>query len=108
MVGADEPVPARRRPLVVPSLPVPAALAGSHALSVPIRWIALRALTLMLLVCGELAVVRDVTYYRRALHALFVGHAGLHGTLVEYPLPALVVLLPQFLLARMNAAAFVM
>jgi Glycosyltransferase family 87 len=65
----------------------------------------MRVLTLMLLAC-EFAVVHDVTYYRRALHALFVAHAGLHGTLIEYPLPALAVMLPQFLLARMNAVAF--
>jgi hypothetical protein len=59
-----------------------------------------------MLLAGEFAVVHDVTYYRRALHALFVAHAGLHGTLIEYPLPALAVMLPQFLLAGMNTVAF--
>jgi hypothetical protein len=42
MVGADESVPARRRPLIIPSLPLPAALADSHALAVPVRWVVLR------------------------------------------------------------------
>jgi hypothetical protein len=53
-----------------------------------------------------MAVVRDVTYYRRALHTLFLAHASPHSTLIEYPLPALVVMLPQFLIGRMNVVAF--
>jgi hypothetical protein len=105
MVGTH--APSRlRRPSILLSLRLRAALTADYAHSVPVRWIALRVLTLVLLVHGEAIVVRDTTYYASQLHKTFVDHAGLHGTLIEYPLPVLLVMVPQFLLGRMNPVAF--
>jgi Glycosyltransferase family 87 len=105
MVGTH--APSRlRRPSVILSLHLPATLTADYAHSVPLRWIALRTLTLVLLVRGELAVVRDTTYYASQLHSMFLEHAGLHAILIEYPLPVLLVMVPQFLLGRMNPVAF--
>ena len=105
MVGTH--APSRlRRPSIVLSLHLPAALTADYAHSVPVRWITLRALTLVLLVRGESVVVRDTTYYARQLHGMFIEHAGLHATLIEYPLPVLLVMAPQFLLGGMNPVAF--
>jgi Glycosyltransferase family 87 len=105
MARTDEPAD-RRRVVMLPPIRLPAALASDGTHSVPLRWIATRALMLMLLARGEAAVVRDTTYYGTSLHSLFADSASLHNTLIEYPLPVLLLMVPQFLLAGTNLPAF--
>ena len=90
---------------LLPPLRLPGPLAGDSTHSVTMRWIASRAITLMLLVGVEYDVVGDVAYYARSLHVLFSG-GTLHNTLIEYPLPVMLVLVPPFLLGGLNQIAF--
>jgi Glycosyltransferase family 87 len=105
MASTDELAPPRR---VVPLPPVrlPDALATDRTHSVPLRWVITRALMLMVLARGEGGVVSDTSYYGTALHTLFAENASLHSTLIEYPLPVLLVMMPQYLLASENMLAF--
>ncbi len=89
----------------LPPLRLPPALATDRTHSIPLRWIATRALMLMLLASYEQAVVSDTSYYGQRLHTL-VTDGSLHNTLIEYPLPVLLVMFPQFLLAGYNQLGF--
>jgi hypothetical protein len=90
---------------LLPELRLPEPLATDRTHSVAIRWILTRAVTLMLLVGLESDVTGDVVYYGRSLHVMFSG-GTLHNTLIEYPLPVMLVLLPPFLLGGLNEIAF--
>lgn len=105
MASADE-LAENRRIILLPPMRLPAALATDRTHSIPLRWIATRALMLMLLARGEQGVVSDTSYYGSALHTLFIENASLHSTLIEYPLPVLLVMVPQFLIAGANLLAF--
>ena len=96
---------ATRLAAVLPEVRLPDTLAADRTHSVTMRWIVGRALTLMLLIGVEHAVVGDVAYYARSLHVLFSG-GTLHNTLIEYPLPVMLVLLPPFFVAGLNPIAF--
>ncbi len=87
------------------SLELPETLATDRSHSILWRWIASRALMLMLLVGLDYGVTGDVIYYGRALHTLFNG-ASVPNTLIEYPVPVFLVLLPQFLIGGLNSVAF--
>lgn len=89
----------------LPLLRLPDAVLGVDARAVVSRWVITRSLTLMLLVTIERNTVNDVTYYARILHALFSG-GQLTSTLIEYPTPVLLLLLPPFLVAGLNEVAF--
>ena len=104
MASTDE--LAERRVMFLPPLRLPGALATDRTHSVPLRWVITRALMLMLLGRGENGVVSDTSYYGTALHGLFAENATLHNTLIEYPLPVLSVMLPQYFLGGQNLLAF--
>jgi hypothetical protein len=89
----------------LPPLRLPEPLAADRTHSVLLRWLLTRALVLALLVGLEDDVTGDVAYYARSLHVLFSG-GTLHNTLIEYPLPVLLVLLPPFLIGGLNQIAF--
>lgn len=91
----------------MPSAPsLPEALIGRGRSAIVLRWVLSRALTLSLLVfLHEDQVTGDVSYYARSLHELF-GGASLHDTLQEYPMPVLLLLLPQFLIGFLSQVAF--
>lgn len=63
-----------------------------------VAWVATRALLVWLLVGPQEWVTGDVSYFDGSLSAL--GVAGLDGTLVEYPLPAVAVLGLPWVLAQ--------
>lgn len=92
---------------LLPEIRLPEPLVTDRTHSVAIRWVLTRALVLMLLVAlpVEQDVVGDVAYYGRSLHVLFSG-GTLHNTLIEYPLPVMLVLVPPFLLGGLNQVAF--
>lgn len=96
----------RRRSFPAPALPEAIIAQGRSAIA--LRWVLSRALALsMLAFFHESDVTGDVQYYGRSLHQLFAG-GNLHDTLQEYPLPVLALMLPQFLLAFLNQAAFIL
>ncbi|MEP6852425.1 MAG: glycosyltransferase 87 family protein [bacterium] len=80
-------------------------LAGTGTSSVVWLWVMLRSVTLMSLVGLEHDVVGDVVYYGRSLAAWFDGGA-ISNTLIEYPPPVLLLLLPPFLIGGLNQIAF--
>jgi hypothetical protein len=84
---------------------LPPELAGSNVHPVFLSWATSRALTLALMVILEGSVTGDVNYYARSLHSLFHG-SGIRETLQEYPLPVLLIMLPQYLIGAMNQVAF--
>ena len=81
---SSEPVPARRW--------VTSPAAG---------WAVSRTLTFVVFAIWEYTVRHDVLYYWRSLHDLFHG-TPVSQTLREYPLPVLLTMLPQYLLAVGN------
>lgn len=64
-------------------------------------WVATRALTFVVFAFWEYTVRHDVLYYWRSLSDMFAG-APVSQTLREYPLPVLLTMLPQYLLALGN------
>jgi hypothetical protein len=88
------------------SLQLPRGLAGSGTHSVSTRWLLSRAIMLMVLGSRqERDVTNDVAYYARMLHNLFAG-GNLHNTLIEYPLPVLILMVPPFVSGALNQVAF--
>jgi Glycosyltransferase family 87 len=84
---------------------LPGELAGSDVHPVFLSWATSRALTLALMVVLEGSVTGDVNYYARSLFSLFHG-SGLRETLQEYPMPVLLIMLPQYLIGGLNQVAF--
>ncbi len=72
------------------------------AISPAMAWVATRALTFVVFAIWEYAVRHDVLYYWRSLSSMF-GGTPVSQTLREYPLPVLLTMLPQYLLAMGNA-----
>lgn len=91
----------------LPSLPLPEEIIAGGRSAIALRWALSRALTLSILVYAhEGDVAGDVRYYAHSLHLLFSSGGTLQNTLQEYPLPVLVLLVPQFLLGALNQVAF--
>lgn len=104
MVSATGPERSARRRL--PRLELPEQIIAQGRRTIALRWVLSRALVLSVLVFAhESDVSGDVTYYARSLHQLTNG-GSLRDTLQEYPLPVLLVMLPQFLLGFLNQVAF--
>lgn len=74
-----------------------ARLAASPVLA----WATTRALTFGIFALFEQTVRRDVLHYGASLSAMFAG-TPISQTLREYPLPVLITMLPQYLLALGN------
>jgi hypothetical protein len=68
-----------------------------HAVLFPLVWSLTRLGTLLLLATGEHDASADVYYYYGQLHDLLHGAVSITHTLREYPVPALGLLLPQYL-----------
>lgn len=71
------------------------------AISPALAWVATRALTFVVFAVWEYTVRRDVLYYWRSVSSMFGGRP-VSQTLREYPLPVLITMLPQYLLALGN------
>ncbi len=71
------------------------------ATSPALAWVVTRALTFGIFAVWEETVRRDVLYYWASLSSMFAG-TPVSRTLREYPLPVLITMLPQYLLALGN------
>ena len=69
-----------------------------------LTWLSSRAVLVLLLLGPQSWVGGDVSYFDASLGA--VGDAGLAGTLVEYPLPAVGVVAVPWLLASGSGAPY--
>ena len=87
------------------ALRLPQELRGTSTRSLVLSWLTSRALTLALMATIETSTTGDVQYYARSLAALFSG-GSIREVLQEYPLPVLVIMLPQYLLGGLNPVAF--
>ncbi|MEP6599845.1 MAG: glycosyltransferase family 87 protein [Actinomycetota bacterium] len=87
------------------ALLLPPELTGDGPRAFVVQWLVTRAAMFALLVSVEGSMTGDVSYYARSLRGLF-RRAGVHGTLQEYPLPVLAIMVPQYLLGLMNTIAF--
>jgi Glycosyltransferase family 87 len=86
-------------------LRLPTELTAPTGRSVVLAWLTTRAMVLALMVTVEGAVSADVAYYARSLHGLFHG-GSIRQTLPEYPVPVLVLMVPQYLAGALNDLAF--
>jgi hypothetical protein len=100
--ATSEPQPQR---VASERLRLPLELRGTGTRSLVLSWLASRALALALMVTLEVAVTGDVQYYARSLHDLFSG-GSIREVLQEYPLPVLLIMLPQYLVGALNSVAF--
>jgi uncharacterized membrane protein len=81
-------------------------LTGGGAASLTVGWLASRALLVWLLAGPQGWVAGDVAYFAASLEAVADGATGPEGTLVEYPLPAVVVVAVPWLVAAATGLSY--